>query len=91
MARVIELLPGKDNRVRVVRLRTSHGELLRPIQRVYPLEVSSRESFLSKDNYQKKVLDPEPESRTSEDPVGEPVTRVLRSGREIKPVKRLNL
>lgn len=40
LGRVIELLPGPDDRVRVVRLRTSKGMLLRPVARLYPLEVS---------------------------------------------------
>ncbi|GBN46177.1 hypothetical protein AVEN_237439-1 [Araneus ventricosus] len=38
---VIELLPGKDGFTRLVRLRTSKGELLRAVQRIFPLEVSS--------------------------------------------------
>ena len=38
LARVIELIAGKDGNVRVVRLRTTNGELVRPIQRIYPLE-----------------------------------------------------
>ena len=41
LARVINVIPGKDNKVRVVRLKTALGELVRPIQRVYPLEISS--------------------------------------------------
>lgn len=39
LARVIELITGKDGNVRVVRLRTADGELIRPIQRIYPLEI----------------------------------------------------
>ncbi|GBM60247.1 hypothetical protein AVEN_248526-1 [Araneus ventricosus] len=38
---VTELLPGKDGVTRLVRLRTSKGELLRPVQRIFVLEVSS--------------------------------------------------
>ncbi|XP_033227841.1 uncharacterized protein LOC117179817 [Belonocnema kinseyi] len=38
LARVTELIRGKDGNVRVVRLRTANGELIRPIQRIYPLE-----------------------------------------------------
>ncbi|GBN69216.1 hypothetical protein AVEN_252237-1 [Araneus ventricosus] len=38
---VIELLPGKDGVARLFRLRTSKGELLRAIQRIFPFEVSS--------------------------------------------------
>ncbi|GBO45324.1 hypothetical protein AVEN_74837-1 [Araneus ventricosus] len=38
---VIELLPGKDGVTRLVRLRTSKGQLLWPVQRIFPFEVSS--------------------------------------------------
>ncbi|XP_050298616.1 uncharacterized protein LOC126737669 isoform X2 [Anthonomus grandis grandis] len=38
LGRVIELLPGKDGEVRVVRVSTERGQLLRPVQRLYPLE-----------------------------------------------------
>ncbi|GBO21944.1 hypothetical protein AVEN_11058-1 [Araneus ventricosus] len=38
---VIELLSGKDDVMRLVRLLTSKGELSRPVQRIFPLEVSS--------------------------------------------------
>lgn len=43
MAKIIELLPGRDGVVRTVRVQTQQGGLLRPIQRFYPLEVSSVE------------------------------------------------
>lgn len=38
LGRVVELMPGKDDVVRLVRLETSRGQLLRPVQRLYPLE-----------------------------------------------------
>lgn len=41
---VIEVIPGKDGHVRVVRLRTEPGELVRPIQRLCPLEMSSADA-----------------------------------------------
>ncbi|GFT21338.1 integrase catalytic domain-containing protein [Trichonephila clavipes] len=40
LARVIELIPGKDGLVRTVRVKTQHSILVRPIQRIFPLEVS---------------------------------------------------
>ncbi|GFW59903.1 integrase catalytic domain-containing protein [Trichonephila clavipes] len=40
LAKVIKLIPGRDGRVRVVEVLTSSGSFLRPIQRLYPLEVS---------------------------------------------------
>lgn len=39
-----EILPGKDGVCRLIKLRTSRGEILRPIQRVFPLEISSNDS-----------------------------------------------
>ena len=38
LGKVIEILPGKDNKVRVVKLKTSSGETLRSINKCYPLE-----------------------------------------------------
>ena len=39
LAIVKEVFPGKDGHTRVVRLKTEKGELIRPIQRLIPLEV----------------------------------------------------
>ncbi|KAF8785801.1 hypothetical protein HNY73_011306 [Argiope bruennichi] len=40
LARVIELIPGKDGHVRTVRVKTQQSTLVRPIKRMFPLEVS---------------------------------------------------
>jgi len=39
IARIKELFPGKDGLVRVVKLQTANGELIRPVQRLIPLEL----------------------------------------------------
>ncbi|GFW02612.1 DUF5641 domain-containing protein [Trichonephila clavipes] len=39
---VLEVYPGKNGVLRVSRIRTSHGERIRPFQRLYPLEVSAK-------------------------------------------------
>ncbi|XP_011858694.1 PREDICTED: uncharacterized protein LOC105556221 [Vollenhovia emeryi] len=39
LGRVLEVFPGKDGIVRVARLVTAAGQLIRPVQRLYPLEV----------------------------------------------------
>ncbi|GFY37265.1 integrase catalytic domain-containing protein [Trichonephila inaurata madagascariensis] len=44
LAKVIRLIPGKDSKIRTVELKTRTGTMLRPIQRVYPLEVQSAET-----------------------------------------------
>ncbi|KAJ8985568.1 hypothetical protein NQ317_011530 [Molorchus minor] len=41
LAKVEEIFPGKDGGVRLVKLKTSSGHLLRPVQRLYPLEIDS--------------------------------------------------
>lgn len=38
LGRVDEMLPGKDGVIRLVHVSTTRGRLLRPIQRLYPLE-----------------------------------------------------
>ncbi|XP_011883748.1 PREDICTED: uncharacterized protein LOC105570903, partial [Vollenhovia emeryi] len=43
MAKVVELLPGKDGIPRVARLKLSSGELVRPIQRLYLMEATPLE------------------------------------------------
>ncbi|GBN28348.1 hypothetical protein AVEN_248358-1 [Araneus ventricosus] len=40
LGRVIQLFQGKDNIERVAKLRVENGEIIRPIQRIYPLEMS---------------------------------------------------
>ncbi|GFT13868.1 DUF5641 domain-containing protein [Nephila pilipes] len=44
LAKIIELIPGRDGKIRTVKLKTQHGTVLRPIQRIYPLEIYSKES-----------------------------------------------
>ncbi|GFU07427.1 DUF5641 domain-containing protein [Nephila pilipes] len=41
MGLVTEVFPGKDNSVRVVRVKTSKGELIRPVKRLNSLELNS--------------------------------------------------
>ncbi|GFQ77780.1 hypothetical protein TNCT_327131 [Trichonephila clavata] len=48
-ARIIELIPGKDGHVRVARVRTETGELVRPAQRLYNLELLEPEINLPKE------------------------------------------
>ncbi|XP_046734982.1 uncharacterized protein LOC124404696 [Diprion similis] len=44
LARVLETIAGNDGEIRVVRLKTASGEVTRPVQRVYPLELNDNES-----------------------------------------------
>ncbi|GFT11444.1 integrase catalytic domain-containing protein [Trichonephila clavipes] len=49
LARVIQLIPEKDGQVRVARVKTDTGELVRPVQRLYNLELQEPEINLPKD------------------------------------------
>lgn len=40
LAKVLKTYPGKDGRIRVVEVKTRFGTFIRPIQRLYPLEVN---------------------------------------------------
>ena len=42
MGRIIELIPGKDGKIRVAKLKTGNGALVRPVQRLFPLEVGQQ-------------------------------------------------
>lgn len=39
LAHITELISGRDGVMRVVRLQTKNEELVRPIQRLYPLDI----------------------------------------------------
>ena len=54
LARVKELYVGKDGNVRVARLITTKGELTRPIQRLFPLELESKFSNEDFNNVHKR-------------------------------------
>ena len=44
LGRVIEMMPGKDEKIRTVRVKTTTGEYLRPVQKLYHLEMLSPHS-----------------------------------------------
>ncbi|GFU05929.1 transposon Tf2-6 polyprotein [Nephila pilipes] len=79
---------GKDGIIRLVKLRTEKGNALRPIQRLYPLEMKPNyEKVVSENRKGLEVVTEYPELNTDSNKTV-PVTS---SGREIKPVKRLHL
>ncbi|GFW12611.1 hypothetical protein TNCV_818631 [Trichonephila clavipes] len=49
MVRIIELIPGRDGKIRTVKLKTQHGTVLRPVQRVYPLEIRANEDCVTEE------------------------------------------
>ncbi|UYV68114.1 hypothetical protein LAZ67_5003091 [Cordylochernes scorpioides] len=48
--RIVNLIPGKDGIVRVAHVKTSTGTLIRALQRLHPLEISSNVETIQKDN-----------------------------------------
>jgi len=94
MARIVELIPGRDGAVRVARVKTQHGTLLRPLQRLYPLEVSVAESdrivdALPQGNASSTHLLPAAQQPAARLPVPEHSDVVTRSGRRVHKPKKL--
>jgi len=95
LAVVKEIFPGKDGHVRVVKLKTEKGELIRPIQRLIPLEIrhvsqESKEVFrkINKETNHKIISeysDSIPERKV--EPIEE-VELKTRSGRTVKKPDR---
>jgi len=78
MAKIVELIPGRDGNVRVARIKTSKGELIRPIQRLVPLEIRSEAEF----PILQKELRPKGAKKNMREEDGKEVT--TRCGRRIK-------
>ncbi|UYV63047.1 hypothetical protein LAZ67_2002938 [Cordylochernes scorpioides] len=78
MARIVELFPGRDGHSRVAKVRTKLGTLIRPVQKLYPLEVSSGDP----------ILRSKEDTTIKEEHSGAKRTRC---GRVVKPPQRLNL
>ncbi|GBM45476.1 hypothetical protein AVEN_210213-1 [Araneus ventricosus] len=87
LGRVTDIIPGKDGIVRLVKIQKSHCKLLRIIQRVYPLEISSASEFLPpmKVNHTVSI------NSDDKEPFSECKRKVSRSGRYIKVPKILGL
>lgn len=58
LGKIIEILPSADGVSRSVRLKTSGGELVRPVQRLYPMEATVEELSESKQLDQRKGKEP---------------------------------
>ncbi|GFU29907.1 integrase catalytic domain-containing protein [Trichonephila clavipes] len=90
LARVIKLISGKDGLVRTVKLKTQSCTLIRPIQRVFPLEVSGNDItnplFQKVQQTYSSLNCPNPDTlKASEQP------QVTRCGRPVKKPDKLNL
>ncbi|GFX04795.1 integrase catalytic domain-containing protein [Trichonephila clavipes] len=85
LAKSIELIPGRDGKIRTVRLKTQHGKMLRPIQRIYPLEIRSNE------NLQRGLEESIPTVSETLSPDEVIFKKHTSSGRCVKKPKRLDL
>jgi len=47
---VVKVFPGRDGVTRVVQVRTATDELIRSVQRLYPLEISLGPADMAKQN-----------------------------------------
>ncbi|GFR03232.1 DUF5641 domain-containing protein [Trichonephila clavata] len=62
IAKIIELIPGRDGDFRTVRLKTQHGTVIRPVQRIFPLEVqaiANNDKELKEESSSVKCTNPE--------------------------------
>ncbi|GBM73126.1 hypothetical protein AVEN_46273-1 [Araneus ventricosus] len=87
LAQVIELFPGKDGVERVAKLRLASGEIIRPLQRIYPLELSASDHLI--EDHQGTDIAAQNPGPTAADVLEE--VKKSRCGRPLIPVKRLNL
>lgn len=86
---VLKLYEGTDGESRVAKLRTAHGERIRAVQRLYPLEVRSATEIASNESrVEEQEGTDKPKMKKVVDNVDETTTR---SGRRVKPARRLDL
>lgn len=86
LALIIEVYKGKDGLTRVAKLKTAKGELIRPIQLLYPLELRTDEAV----QYQRKTTGRKIEIGKETKKKVMPIL-TSRKGRSIRPPKRLDL
>lgn len=99
MAKIIELIPGRDSIVRTARVKTQNGVLLRPIQRLHPLELSTVEKSDLLTNKLSEIVpavpimaidtQPERDHDSEHAESSRPTHLITRSGRKINKPKRL--
>ncbi|GFW19086.1 DUF5641 domain-containing protein [Trichonephila clavipes] len=90
IAKIIELIPGRDGEIRTVRLKTQHGTVIRPVQRIFPLEVqaiANSDKELKEESISVKSTKPEKVLNIN-DAI---VKKYTSSGRLVKEPKRLHL
>ncbi|UYV74373.1 hypothetical protein LAZ67_11003269, partial [Cordylochernes scorpioides] len=84
LGRILELYPGKDCRERVARVRTATGEFVRPLKRLFSMELGS--------DISREVRLPKTEGiKAQEIPTDGEQSIFTRSGREVKKPTRLGI
>lgn len=96
LGKVLNVYTGKDGHCRVVRVKTQNGELVRPVQRIYPLELpeSIREEVVGSTTLQAELASNEDVCETREPmPVSTNKEEVVktRRGRTVKKPRQLDL
>ncbi|GFQ88037.1 DUF5641 domain-containing protein [Trichonephila clavata] len=90
IVKIIELIPGRYGEIRTVRLKTQHGTVIRPVQRIFPLEVqtiANNDKEMKEESSSVKCTKPENVLNTN-DVI---VKKYTSSGRLVKEPKRLDL
>lgn len=87
LAAVEKLIPGRDGKVRLVKLRTASSTLLRPVQRIYPLEIYDEgvpvpTSASVKEDHERDSMTSLQDKENGEPSVVEVFTR---GGRKVRP------
>ncbi|GBL61374.1 hypothetical protein AVEN_99953-1 [Araneus ventricosus] len=93
LAKIIELIPGRDGKIRTVKLKTQHGTVLRPIQRIYPLEIYSNQSVDKEPGGEESNSHDVSDNKNKLLPGADDVImrKYTSSGRYVKAPKRLGL
>ncbi|GFW58258.1 DUF5641 domain-containing protein [Trichonephila clavipes] len=89
IAKIIELIPSRDGEIRTVWLKTQHGTVIHPVQRIFPLEVqaiANSDMELKEESISVKSTKPEKVLNTN-DAI---VKKYTYSGRLVKEPKRLS-
>lgn len=92
LGRILELHPGKDGHAHVADVKTSHSVLLRPLQRLYPLEVPTNFYEGPQDNKTMREETKQEEEVNRDQAkivqISNETTTRTRSGREVRKPKK---
>ncbi|GFT67882.1 integrase catalytic domain-containing protein [Nephila pilipes] len=93
LGKVIELFTSPDGNIRLVKLKTKNGEVLRPVLRLYPLEVTEHERAMCQkyDKPENFTCDETSELERYSIDKTESYESTSGDGRKLKQVERLAL